>query len=160
MWISIPCLHWDGRPKDLTSTLSLKHWCAAPPPGLSLVSLVLYASPLKCSLKLLQGALLNAAQRSFSLFEIGVPHLLSADLVSCRQTHDQRTQLVTPGSESGINLLALLVSFLIIPCNWKDRGEHYLCSWSLNQLSQSPEVSLDHPKTSCCNFVTAYLKNQ
>ncbi|KAK4824378.1 hypothetical protein QYF61_014038 [Mycteria americana] len=35
--------------------------------------------------------------------------------------------LVTAGSEPGIDLLALPVSFLIIPCNWKDR-EHYWCS--------------------------------
>jgi len=31
----------------------------------------------------------------------------------------------TPGSGPGIDLLALPVSFLIIPCNWTDRGEHY-----------------------------------
>jgi len=58
--------------------------------------------------------------------------------------------LVTPGSEPGIDLLALPVCSLIIPCNWKDRGEHYLCSWSLNESSQGPEVSLDCPQSSCC----------
>jgi len=35
---------------------------------------------------------------------------------------------VTPGSEPGVDLLALPVSSLVVPCNWKDGGEHYLCS--------------------------------
>jgi len=35
--------------------------------------------------------------------------------------------LVTPGLEPGIDLVAPPVSSLIIPCNWKDRKEHYFC---------------------------------
>ena len=52
------------------------------PPGLSLASLVLSSSPFKCSLKLFQRALLMPVQRSFALFEPGVPRLLPAGLVS------------------------------------------------------------------------------
>lgn len=47
---------------------------------------------------------------------------------------------MTLGWKSGIDLLSLLVSSLIIPCNRKDGGEHCLCSWSLKHTLQlTPE---------------------
>jgi len=57
--------------------------------------------------------------------------------------------LVTPGLEPGIDLPALPIPSLIIPCSWKDRGEHYLCSQSFNQSAQGPEVSFHCPWTTC-----------
>lgn len=48
--------------------------------------------------------------------------------------------LMTPGLEPGIDLLACWL-FLCLLCTWKDRGKRHLCSWSLNQSSQVPEVS-------------------
>lgn len=50
---------------------------------------------------------------------------------------------VTPGLEP-VLICWLAVFFCFFPhllCIWKDRGKHHLCSWSLNQLSQVPEVS-------------------
>jgi len=53
----------------------------------------------------------------------------------CRPTiiEKPRILLATPFLEPVIDLLGLPVFSLIIPCNWKDRGEHYLCSLSLNE---------------------------
>ena len=133
-----------------------------PPPGLPLVSLVLSVFHFKSRLKLFQWGLLTPAHRFVFPFETDVPHLLPAGLVLCRQTHEQNPKIlpVTVGSETGIDLLSLPVSFLIVPCNCKDRGEHCLCSESINQSSQGPEVSPDCPWTSWCNFIAAYMKNQ
>ena len=131
-------------------------------PRLSLVSLVLFLSPSKSSLKLFQSALLTLAQRSFFPFETGVPCVLPAGLVSCKLTHDKNPQNSAGNTRLGARYWSAgsSVSSFIIPCNWKNRGEHCLCSWYLNQLSQGPEVSLDCPWTTCCNFTTAYLENK
>jgi len=130
--------------------------------GLSLASLVLSLSPFKSSVKLFQWALLTPVQRCLSPCETGVPHMLPAGLVSRRPTMIKTLKIlpVTPDWEPGIDLLGLPVSSLVTPCSWKDRAEHCLCSWSPDQLSSGPEVSLDCPWTSCSNFLAAYLKNQ
>lgn len=47
--------------------------------------------------------------------------------------------------EPHVNPMELPVPINIIPCYWKDQGNHSLCSWSLHQLSQGLEVSFDLP---------------
>ena len=85
-----PLPPWDGNWRTL-----LAHFLSnigVVPPGLCLVSLVLSLSTFKSCLNLFQWTPLTPVWRSFSCFETGVPHLLSAGLVSCKPTHDQNYQ--------------------------------------------------------------------
>ena len=66
---------------------------------------------------------------------------------------------VTPGLEPGIDLLTPPVSSLIFLCNWRDRGEHYLCSSSLNLSLQNLEVPFDCPCALVPSLISANLNN-
>ena len=144
-----------SRLTDLASTLSRKHWCA--PPRLISSEPSFIPFPLQIYFK---AFLMNKL-----LCEYAFPSLRQGYPVCCQQAgccvdrpmiKNPKILLVTSGSEPGIDLLTLPISSLIIPCNWKDSREHYLCSWSLNQSSQGPEVNC--PWTSYCNFIAAYMK--
>lgn len=87
----------------------------------------------------------------------------AAGLLLCRPIHDQKPQNSAGDVSLKIvtDLLALPASSYIILCNCKDREEDYLCFWSLNKLSQGPEVSCAWPWTSYCNFqIASFLKNR
>lgn len=114
---------------------------------------VLSLSPYKSSLDdLFQWVLLTPWQRSFSLFETSAAHLQQACCcIDQSMIKTPKILLVMPASETVSDLPALSASSYTIPCNWKDRREDDLCFWSLNKLSQGPEVSCDCPWTSC-NF--------
>lgn len=55
-----------------------------------------------------------------------------ADLVLCKPTHHQKALNLpmTPGLKPHIDLFCLPVSFLLIPCNWKDRGGYDAVAFS------------------------------
>lgn len=100
------------------STPSLKHWHALPRLISSKADFIPYTP-----LKLFQWVLIAPVERSLSPFVTGITCRLPAGLVSCKLTMIKNPGflLVKPGLEPGIDLLALTVSFLTIPCNWKDR---------------------------------------
>ena len=128
------------------------------PSGSSLEGLVVSPSTFESVLK---WALLTPDLGLFTPFDTGEPHLLPAVLVPCELTHviscelkhgsceleKPNIQMVTPGLERGIDLCDLPITCTIDPCNWQDQRKHCLCSWSLNQSPQGPEVSLACPQT-------------
>lgn len=147
-----------------TSWTSLAHdpsKLGMPPLHLSLGSLVLSPSHFKSSLKLIQWTLLTAMQRSFSPLRQVYPICWQQAQCHVDQPMIKKPKILpmTPGSQPGTDLLVFPVSSLIISCNWK-HSEHYFCFWSLNLLSQGPEVSPDSLQASCFNFTIAYMKNQ
>lgn len=127
------------------------------PPGLSPASLVLPLYPLKSDLKLFQWALPKPMWRSFFCFGTGVPHLLSAGLVFCKLICDEKPQ--NPAGNTRLRAIIHLCDFPppTFLCNCQNR-EHYLCSTSLSELSQSSEVPLGIPQV-FWDFLTAQLKN-
>lgn len=143
-WISIPYLHWDSR----TSLACCPSNIGVVPPGLSLVSLFSSLFPFKSSLKLFPWALQTPVQRSCPPFETRkvYPILHHDQQAWCHANwpmiKNPQILPVTPGLEAGIDLMALLVSSVIIPCNWRHRRKHYLCSWFFNLLSQGHKVVL------------------
>ena len=65
-----------------------------------------------------------------------------------------------PAPEPRVDQVCFPAPFSILPCHCRDRGKHYLCSRSLNQSPQCPEVPFDRCRTSLCNLITASLYNQ
>lgn len=96
----------------------------------------------------------SCAKELFSFWHSCIS-LMPAGLMPCRLIHNQNPPN-SAGDTSGRPAVSPCSS-LIIPCNWKGREEFYLFFWSLNQLSQCPEVSLGCPCT-CCNFYCCQLE--
>lgn len=134
-----------------------------PSHSLPRANLFLSVRSFKCSLKLFQSALLTPAQKIFPLLRRVYPGRHQQAWCWWPWSKKNHTIInqklcMTAFSQPHIYHLCLLVPFSTVPCYWKHKEKHYLCSWSFNLLSQSPEVSFDCPWSVLCYFITAHLK--
>lgn len=99
----VPSVLWK-KMKELVLMLSpVSYGIGVLSHSLSPLSLIVFLSPFKSSLKLFHSSLLTLEQKSFSLFEKGAAHQVPTTMMPCGPSRDQKNPKILPATPAFIS---------------------------------------------------------